>query len=1046
LRSEIFKFLLGVALMLVVSGLLAFNALLLWVATGPRSLSAITPYIEDALSSSDHSYNVKIGSTRLIWDGWRHPVDIRLGNVAVFNHEGKLFTTFPEIALGVDVLYLPLGRIMPTSLAITAPQINLVQNPDLTFGFGFKQESGEEGKEEPVVPFSTLLQSFLSTNEASSYRRLKKITIHDGVLKVSNSEKGEFFSANDLNLLLSRNRKGEVAINSYANMHYGDFTSNIHAEFSLKPGSPSVEGALEFSGLMPDALAGLFTGSQDMKSLSLPVSGKVKLSLNMDGSVRYADFDIAGGKGNIISDRLIAPLAVGSLQVKGSIMDDLSNIQLDMLNADIEDVGISASGTVKLYAAGSDEEKETPEISADVVFKNIAGDKVKNFWPPALSPLTREWVTENISGGKVPEARLKLAIKKGDLAEPILPKEAIDASIKVEDLKIRYLPEHPPVTRVNGNIHIDGLGLNADIASADFLDNVKLSNGHVLIEDLNADNPYIKVFLHAESPAKDMVHFLGLPRLKHAEHLGLRDDAAGSVKGDAEVGFNFFAPKGKKAEDAIVYKVKAEVAEISQNNFLHKFDLRNVNGSMSVDNNAVEFAGTGEVNGAVIKKGNVKYLFQPEKGINTLLEVDTAADGEIMKRFGYPEFPFMKGSIGINAKVRLGDEIEQTEAVIDLENAAIILTDIGWKKPVKEAAMLELTTEKKSDELKINSFSLKGKNIEAKGSAALVDNFSRFSKIQLSQCNFDDNDISYLKYEKDAAGGMTLEITAGSADLTSMMEGNGDDGFSFKNFPAIQLKADIDKLILGSGRVISDFKGELNCDKDICHNANLSGASAAEKPFAIKIDGDGGQRKISIHAEDAGSFLNALGIFKGMNGGVLSLNGNYSGNTDGSTLKGKIEISEHTIKDAPLLGKILSLASLTGFIDALQGNGIRFKELDLPFTLHNDVLTLEKGKTYGPAIGITVDGTITFPKKVLNLQGTIVPSYTLNSVLGNVPLLGDMLTGGEGQGVFAARYSISGTEKNENINVNPLSILTPGFLRGLFDIFDRPASGPKDEQ
>jgi uncharacterized membrane protein len=34
LRSKIFRFFLGVMLMLVISGLLAFNALLLWVATG----------------------------------------------------------------------------------------------------------------------------------------------------------------------------------------------------------------------------------------------------------------------------------------------------------------------------------------------------------------------------------------------------------------------------------------------------------------------------------------------------------------------------------------------------------------------------------------------------------------------------------------------------------------------------------------------------------------------------------------------------------------------------------------------------------------------------------------------------------------------------------------------------------------------------------------------------------------------------------------------------------------------------------------------------
>jgi hypothetical protein len=53
-----------------------------------------------------------------------------------------------------------------------------------------------------------------------------------------------------------------------------------------------------------------------------------------------------------------------------------------------------------------------------------------------------------------------------------------------------------------------------------------------------------------------------------------------------------------------------------------------------------------------------------------------------------------------------------------------------------------------------------------------------------------------------------------------------------------------------------------------------------------------------------------------------------------------------------------------------------------------------------------------------------------------VPLVGELLSGGEGQGMFAARYSVKGGEKSPEVSVNPLSILTPGFLRGLFDAFD----------
>lgn len=1037
LRSKIFKFLLGVLLMLVVSALLAFNALLLWVATGPRSLYAVTPYIESALSSSDGSYNVKIGQTRLIWDGWKHPVDIRLSNVSVLTKEGKVFTVFPEIALGVDVLYLPLGQIIPTSLTITAPLMNLVQNDDRSFGFGFEQKD-EPPDSAPTVPFSVLISSFITQSEEGSFRRLRKVVIHDAELRVRNSKQLMFFDARGFNVELLRNKKGEIKVNNSATIHYKDYTSNINTKFSFSPSQPSIDGTVEFSELMPDILAGLFSDDADMKSFAVPISGKVSLSFDKQGTTQYIGADIYGEKGNIVSNRLAATLPITSLRFKGSLRDNLHELHLESLAVNMDGMQLSASGTAKFFDTNA-EPDSSPEINAEILLKNLPSEKVNNLWPLSLSPMTREWVTGNISGGKIPEAKLTVNIKKGDLKKPILPKEAVDANINVENLNIIYLPDHPPTTHVKGKIHIDGLGLTADIESADYLEKTKLSNGRVLIEDLNADNPYIKVDLHADAPAKDMVHFLGLPRLKHAGHLGLREvEVHGTVKGEAKVGFNFFAPKGTKAEDAIIYDVKADVVGISQNGFLNKFDVVGANGTVSVDNNGVEFSGTGGINGATVSKGNVKYLFSPEKGIDTFIDVTASSAIEHLKRFGYPEFPFMKsGNIGINAKVKLGNKIEQNEATLNLSDAEINFSDIGLKKPKGESATLDIVTEKKDDTLKINSFNLSGKKVSAKGSAALVDNFSTISSIKLSEASFDGNDISNVNYENNADG-IQIDITGNSVDLTSYMDGNSE-GFSFMNFPAVKLKADIGKLIFGKGRVLSNFKGDILCDKIICHNANFNGTTDSKKPFAIKISKNSKkQRELLVYSEDAGAFLHSIGVLDGMNGGTLTLNGNYKESSEGSTLTGKMDITEHTIKDAPLLGKVLSLASLTGFIDALSGNGIRFKELTIPFTLHNDVVTLEKGKTFGSAIGITVDGTITFPNKILDLQGTVVPSYTLNNVLGNVPILGDMLVGGEGQGVFAARYNIKGLEKDAKVSVNPLSILTPGFLRGLFDIFDKP--------
>ena len=67
-----------------------------------------------------------------------------------------------------------------------------------------------------------------------------------------------------------------------------------------------------------------------------------------------------------------------------------------------------------------------------------------------------------------------------------------------------------------------------------------------------------------------------------------------------------------------------------------------------------------------------------------------------------------------------------------------------------------------------------------------------------------------------------------------------------------------------------------------------------------------------------------------------------------------------------------------------------------------------------------------------DIDGVIVPAYALNSILGNIPILGDILQGGEGEGMFSATYKIAGDLAEPKIDVNPWAALAPGFLRGIF--------------
>ena len=180
--------------------------------------------------------------------------------------------------------------------------------------------------------------------------------------------------------------------------------------------------------------------------------------------------------------------------------------------------------------------------------------------------------------------------------------------------------------------------------------------------------------------------------------------------------------------------------------------------------------------------------------------------------------------------------------------------------------------------------------------------------------------------------------------------------------------------------------------------------------------------------------------FESMRGGQLSATVNLPGQaTDapnpGSTapdFTGLMTIKGFQLLNQPLLSRMFAAGSLTGIGDLMGGDGISLEEWNFPFTSKNNVLSVNGARAVGRAIGASADGYIDRPHGTLALKGSLIPAYELNSVLSNIPLLGDILASKQGEGIFGVTYSATGNMEQPNISTNPLSMLTPGILRRIF--------------
>ena len=180
-----------------------------------------------------------------------------------------------------------------------------------------------------------------------------------------------------------------------------------------------------------------------------------------------------------------------------------------------------------------------------------------------------------------------------------------------------------------------------------------------------------------------------------------------------------------------------------------------------------------------------------------------------------------------------------------------------------------------------------------------------------------------------------------------------------------------------------------------------------------------------------------------MVGGTLNITGTFDDTLPGRPLTGVMEVKNFRIVKAPIFTRVISIMALTGILEAIEGDGLAFDTLNIPFVSSNGVFTIKEGRASGVSLGFTASGKVYRAAELYDIKGTMVPAYALNSALGSIPVLGQLLTGGEkGSGVFAVNYSVTGPIEEPVVNVNPLSALAPGILRNVFGLFTEAEPAP----
>ena len=368
-----------------------------------------------------------------------------------------------------------------------------------------------------------------------------------------------------------------------------------------------------------------------------------------------------------------------------------------------------------------------------------------------------------------------------------------------------------------------------------------------------------------------------------------------------------------------------------------------------------------------------------------------------------------------------------TKLKFDLKNSKVDLPIFNYTKKKDDKSNFEFSVVRTNKFIKFNKINFVSNNNKINVHYVLFDN--NFFLKDLGNVNIYLSEKNELKiYKKNNI----YNIVGSSLDLSKYLSQKKKKSKDLKFKIDGRLKIDLKKILI-PGDFLIDYENSVQIKKvDIIKLdsfANFEDLTA----FSHKvIKNKSGNKLLIINSDKAKPFLVTYHFLTGIEKGTLDVRREYLPNKSSIT---EVKIENFYLKEMPVLTKILSVASLTGALDILEGKGIFFKEAYLKYVLIDDELRIIECYGTGPSLGFVLDGSIG-KDDFASLSGSLAPANTINNIVREIPVVGKILTGKKGDGIFGASFKIKG-KRNLKVEVNPIKTLTPRFIQRFLKVLKK---------
>ncbi|MBV7379436.1 DUF3971 domain-containing protein [Maritimibacter dapengensis] len=659
--------------------------------------------------------------------------------------------------------------------------------------------------------------------------------------------------------------------------------------------------------------------------------------------------------------------------------------------------------------------REEWDLALDMHVPELTVDELKSVWPKPVSANARKWVFDRTESGTIRDVHMAL---RG----PNLQDASLVIGGRLSDGTVKVLPTLPSARKASGYLSLSDREMVVHVEAGEFPspagDAVDASGTTFTIPDVTQKPGRGVVDLRLAGPVHAGLGLLNLPPIRALDGTGFGTDVVAG-KFDAEGTARFPLLKDLPANE-IEYDVAGHLVDVETEKIVPGSVLTADNLSFKADPQSVTIWGPGKIGDSAVTATWTQPFGKDAAQAGSSVTGRVALSSSLSDEFGLGIGEMISGSTPTSFVLDLvPGEPPKLTALSKLEGLGITIPQVGYRKSPDSSGNLTASAIL-GPQPEVTDFRLVAPGLTALGDITTREG-GGLDRVRMSRVKLGNWLNAPVTLTGRGGQPMSIDVLGGLADLRQAGFDTGGGGSLGAGGPSQPLSIRLKRLDIAEGIVLHNFRGAFDLA------GGLSGDFTAQVEGGIPIEGTVIQTArgaaYRITSKDGGRTLKGLGVFAKAQAGQLEVVLVPTG--EPGTFEGDMLLTNTRLVDAPAMAEMLAAISVVGLIDQLDGKGIFFSEVKGRFRLSPKRVTLYESSAISSSIGLSLDGYYNLDSNTLDMQGVLSPFYLINSI-------GRVLSARDGEGLLGFSFTLTGPDSNPNVGLNPLSALTPGFLREIF--------------